>query len=177
MAEAPMSDKVVELRASHLQSPEEIFDAAKERWRKLVAAVPADHFTREDSPWLAEYCLTAVLSSMAWAETKTSSILPNGRASPWVTVQNHQSANLMMLSHRLGLTPRSRFYREKKAALLAATPPLEKGLLMVRFDAIEKRLEEHELALQVMEGLSAGIEATRTELEGLMRDLLGEESE
>jgi phage terminase small subunit len=172
-----MSDKVVELRSSHLESPEDIFDAAKERWRELVAAVPADHFTREDSPWLASYCLAAVLCRLAAKEIHAGGILPGGKTSPWVTVDNHQGANLMMLSSRLGLTPQSRFYREKKATLLAATPLLEKSVLMARFDAIEKRLEDHELALQVMEGLNAGIQATRIDLERLMCDLLGEESE
>jgi phage terminase small subunit len=167
-------DKVVELRASHLGSPEEIFEAAKDQWRKLTADLAADHLTREDTPWLAEYALTAVLSTMAWQEMNSGGILPNGRTSPWVEVQNHESAKLLMLSSRLGLSPRGRYYREKKAALLAATPPFEKGLLMARFDAIEKRLAEHDAALQIMEGLHASIEATRTELEQLVCELLGE---
>ena len=34
-----MMDKVVELRASHLESLEDIFDAAKVQWRELVAAM------------------------------------------------------------------------------------------------------------------------------------------
>ncbi|HVR92536.1 MAG TPA: hypothetical protein VHI75_01715, partial [Casimicrobiaceae bacterium] len=62
----------------------------------------------------------------------------------------------------------------KKAELLAATPPLDRSALVARFDAIEKRLDEQDLALQVMDGVRGGIEAARVELEHLVCDLLGE---
>ncbi|HEV2038370.1 MAG TPA: hypothetical protein VGQ96_07175, partial [Candidatus Eremiobacteraceae bacterium] len=142
-------DKVVELRGSGLWSPEAVFDRAKEQWR--IVAAEADHLVREDSPFLAEYCLNVALSEMTNAEMKVGGMLPGGKASPWLAANDHAVSNFLMLSHRLGLNPQVRFYRAKKAELLAATPPLDRSALVARFDAIEKRLDEQDLALQVMD--------------------------
>jgi hypothetical protein len=164
--------KVVELRGSGLWSPDEVFDRCKEQWRVVAAA--AEHLVREDSPALAEYALAVVLSQMTDSELQTGGMLPNGKTSPWLSANSTAVAHLLMHSHQLGLTPQSRFFRAKKAALLEATPPLDRPALVARFDRMEARLDDLERALDVAEGVRAGIEATRVEMERLVLELLGE---
>lgn len=163
---------VVELRGSGLWSPDEVFDRAKAQWREITAR--SDTLARLDSPWLAEYALCVVLGQMINAEIRDGGLLPGGKTSPWLQADNMQVAHLIMLSTRLGLNPQARFYRQRKAEVLAAAATADKEGLAARLDAIEERLAEQDCALQTMEGVRASIEATRQDLEDLCLHLLGE---
>jgi len=59
------------------------------------------------------------------------------------------------------MNPQSRFYRTKKAELLAALRAIDKPALQARFDALERRLGEAEIALNAMERRPVGAGGNR----------------
>jgi P27 family predicted phage terminase small subunit len=103
----------VDGRPERLVPPRELSAEALVIWRDLVGAVSADHFTRSDAPLLASYCEASALADRAARELAASGPVIDGKASPWLTVQEKQVRAQVALSQRLRLSPQARFDRLK----------------------------------------------------------------
>ena len=119
-----MSEKSspVEVRFTRLQPPGNLSAGAAAVFTRTVAAVEADHFTAVDLPLLEQYAVAADLARQAQGELDAHGAIVDGKASPWLTVQEKTVRALTALSARLRICPQSRFDR-----LVAGTKARPKG--------------------------------------------------
>jgi len=91
-----------------LEPPASLAPAERELFVELVAAVDRRHFRTCDRLLLARYCEAAVLAEQAAKELREHGAVINGKASPWIVVQEKSVRTLTALSLRLRLSPQAR---------------------------------------------------------------------
>ena len=95
----------------------------------LVAASDPRHFTASDVPLLARYCDSCILAERAADELRQGGgPVVNGKASPWLVVQEKAQRAMVALSMRLRLSPQSRL-DPKTAARRSGSTLSAEGLL------------------------------------------------
>lgn len=81
-------------------------------WKALVRAVASDHFAPCDRPLISEYCRAVALADKAAKALEDGAVL-NGKASPWISIQEKAVRAIVAISMRLRVAPQSRFDRLK----------------------------------------------------------------
>ena len=105
------------LKTRRLRPPEHLSDGAATVFRQLVASVHPDHFSAADTVLLCEHARACDLANQADAELIRGGVVNDGKASPWVAVQEKAQRAIVALSARLRLSPQSRFDRLKAGTL------------------------------------------------------------
>jgi phage terminase small subunit len=82
-------------------------------WKQIVASVASGHFQECDRVLLTEFCRAADLANESAAALQAQGAIVDGRANPWVAVQEKSQRALVALALRLRLAPQSRFDRLK----------------------------------------------------------------
>ncbi len=103
-----------------LQPPSSLNAAERSVFENLIAATRPDHFIASDLPLLARYCEAIVLGDRAAVELRKNTIV-NGKASPWVAIQEKATKSMIMLSMRLRLSPQSRVDQKTIGRMLPHT--------------------------------------------------------
>jgi phage terminase small subunit len=80
-------------------------------FQRLVASVDADHFAASDVPLLVAYAQAIAQHDRAVQAIRREGDVIDGRASPWIVVQEKAQRAMVALSMRLRLSPQAR--REK----------------------------------------------------------------
>jgi phage terminase small subunit len=96
-----IDDQQTILPPAFLSEPE------RELFASIVGGCDPDHFRQTDLPLLSRYCEAAILAEQAALELRNGAIA-DGRASPWITIQEKCVRALVSLSMRLRLSPQSR---------------------------------------------------------------------
>lgn len=107
---------VLDVKQSRLEPSARLPKAEADVWRALVAASSADHFTQADAPLLEQYATACVLATRAREALESEGPVVDGRANPWLTVQEKAQRAMVALSARLRVCPQSRFDRLKAGA-------------------------------------------------------------
>ncbi|MFZ1831296.1 MAG: P27 family phage terminase small subunit [Pseudomonadales bacterium] len=110
---AELSTTVVDTRHIRLAPPSHLSEAAAAVWCDLVAAVGPEHFTRADGPLLEQYAVACVMARRAADALERDGEVIDGKASPWLVIQEKSVRALVALSARLRVCPQSRFDRLK----------------------------------------------------------------
>jgi P27 family predicted phage terminase small subunit len=111
----------VDVRRRRIAAPEDLSEAARRIWEDLVDSLAADHFAPSDAPLLRSYCEATAMADRAAAELTSSGPVVDGKASPWLVVQEKAHRAQIALSARLRLSPQSRFSRNKAGTTAAAS--------------------------------------------------------
>lgn len=77
----------------------------------VVNSVDPSHFSEVDLPLLEAYANAAHLATEAAQQIEATGAVVDGKASPWLAVQEKASKSLVALSARLRICPQSRFDR------------------------------------------------------------------
>lgn len=94
-----------------LVPPQTLSAPESKLFRMIVAAVGSDHFTRADAPLLVEYARATCLADQAAVALAADGAVVDGRASPWIVVQEKCVRSMTALAARLRLCPQSRLDR------------------------------------------------------------------
>jgi phage terminase small subunit len=98
----------VDGKSTRLQPPTGLGASETELFRSLVSANDPSHFRPSDLPLLARYVEACVLAERAAAEMRKTGPVIDGRASPWIVIQEKSVRAMTALSMRLRLSPQSR---------------------------------------------------------------------
>ena len=98
----------VDGKPSRLAPPDHLGTDERRRFVELVANCDAGQFRQSDAPLLCRYVEADALAERAAKELREVGPVVDGRASPWVTVQEKAVRALVALSMRLRLSPQSR---------------------------------------------------------------------
>jgi phage terminase small subunit len=101
-------------RTTQLQPPPSLNADERKIFQGLVAAVAIDHFRPSDLPLLVCYVQSIDLSERAAKELRKGPVL-NGKASPWILIQEKEVRAMTALSMRLRLSPQARHDPKKLA--------------------------------------------------------------
>jgi len=101
---------------TRLEPPKALGEGAARVFRSLVASVDSGHFTRADLPLLVEYSRAVVQADHAQREIDAEGAVVDGKASPWIVVQEKSIRAMVALSMRLRLSPQSRLDRATAGA-------------------------------------------------------------
>ena len=93
--------------ARRLEPPAELGEIEAAIFRKVVAGVPHDHFSAEDSDLLSAYCRALALERRASEELAAAGIV-GSHANPWLAVYATAVRALSTLTVRLRLGPKAR---------------------------------------------------------------------
>lgn len=110
---AALATPVIDVRKTRLAAPDDLSEPARRVWIDLVNSLAPEHFAKSDAPLLRSYCEATALADLAATELAANGPVVNGKASPWLTVQEKQVRAQTALSLRLRLSPQSRFSRDK----------------------------------------------------------------
>lgn len=91
---------------SRLQPPPSLSEPERALFRAIVTACDAKHFRASDLPLLCCYVEAAVLAERAAQELRNGPVI-DGKASPWLIVQERAVRAMTALSLRLRLSPQS----------------------------------------------------------------------
>jgi phage terminase small subunit len=91
-----------------LRAPESLSETERAIFAAVVKACEAKHFRQSDLPLLCRFCELTALADQAASELRQHGAVINGRASPWIVVQEKCVRGLVALSMRLRLSPQSR---------------------------------------------------------------------
>ena len=101
--------------SARLRCPDALGAEEKTVWHAIVSTTNAAHFHASDAPLLVQYVRACVLAEKAGNElAQNGAVLPNGKASSWLVVQEKQVRAMAALAHRLRLSPQSRQDKGKK---------------------------------------------------------------
>ena len=90
-----------------LSPPTSLSEPERALFIAIVSACDSDHFREPDLPLLARFCEAAILAEHAALELRHGAVV-DGKASPWIVVQEKCIRALVALSMRLRLSPQSR---------------------------------------------------------------------
>lgn len=110
---AALATHPANLRPHRLEPSARLPDDEAREWRALVASCAADHFTLADAPLLEQYTTACVTARRAREALDKEGAVVNGRANPWLVVQEKSVRAMVALSARLRVCPQSRFDRLK----------------------------------------------------------------
>ena len=108
--------------ARRLEPPAELGEIEAAIFRKVVAGVPHDHFSAEDSDLLSAYCRALALERRASEELAAAGIVGN-QASPWLAVYATAVRALSILTVRLRLGPKARHPNNTRRLSKSVSPP------------------------------------------------------
>jgi len=91
-----------------LRAPASISESERAIFTAVVKACDAKHFRQSDLPLLCRFCELTALADQAASELRQHGAVVNGRASPWIVVQEKCVRGLVALSMRLRLSPQAR---------------------------------------------------------------------
>jgi phage terminase small subunit len=98
----------VDGRPAALVMPAGLSDPARAVWVQAVAAVPPEHFRVSDVPLLRSYCESTAMADQASAALARDGFVVDGKASPWLVVQEKAIRAQATLALRLRLCPSAR---------------------------------------------------------------------
>ena len=98
----------VDGKPNPLKPPAHLSKDERRRLEQLVGSVDPTHFRPSDLPLICRYVEADALAEQAAAELRTAGPVVDGRASPWLIVQEKAVRALVSLSMRLRLSPQSR---------------------------------------------------------------------
>ncbi len=113
----------VDGKPERLEPPTTLSDRERELFIELVDANTPEHFRIGDRPLLCRYVEAAVLAEQAAHELRKNGPVINGKASPWLIVQEKAVRAQIPLSMRLRLSPQSRFDGRSAARAQVYTGP------------------------------------------------------
>ena len=90
-----------------LQPPDYLGPNDRQRFCEIIAACDTRHFRPSDLPLLVRYVEAIALGDQAAEQLRLGAVI-DGRASPWITVQEKAVRAMVALSMRLRLSPQSR---------------------------------------------------------------------
>jgi phage terminase small subunit len=90
-----------------LEPPTSLSRAELELFCAIINAVDKKHFRPSDLPLLTRYVEACVLAEQAAKQLRKGAVI-NGRASPWLVVQEKAVRAMTALSMRLRLSPQGR---------------------------------------------------------------------
>lgn len=99
-----------------LKPPATLSPKASEIFKRLVRSVDADHFRSVDMPLLTQYCVACAQADEASAKLAKDGAVIDGKASPWLSVQEKSMRAAAVLATKLRVAPLSRFDRTAAAA-------------------------------------------------------------
>jgi phage terminase small subunit len=91
-----------------LRAPASLSETERVIFAAVVEACDAKHFRQSDLPLLCRFCELTALADHAASELRKHGAVINGRASPWIVVQEKCVRGLVALSMRLRLSPQAR---------------------------------------------------------------------
>jgi len=91
-----------------LSPPEDLAHIEAVAFRKIVSACPPDHFSPSDTLLLVRYVEAHLMCDRAKNELDKGGYIVNGKASPWIVIQEKGQRAVVALSARLRLSPQSR---------------------------------------------------------------------
>lgn len=94
-----------------LNPPPTLTDAEAKAFRSIVASLDPEFFAPSDVPLLVEYVRASAQADIAATALAESGAVVNGRASPWIVVQEKSVRSMVALAARLRLSPQSSFDR------------------------------------------------------------------
>ncbi len=83
-------------------------EAERKVFVTIVAACKPTHFQTSDVPLLCRYVEACVLAEQAGNHLRDEGAVVNGKASPWLVVQEKSVRAMTALSMRLRLSPQAR---------------------------------------------------------------------
>lgn len=98
----------VDGRPKRLALPRDLSTEAGRVWREITNSTQPEHFRPSDAPLLRSYCEATAMADRAAAELAASGPVLEGRASPWLIVQEKSVRAQTALSLRLRLCPSAR---------------------------------------------------------------------
>ena len=103
--------------------PDGLSDRERQIFTDLVRACDAEHFAESDVPLLVAYCQAVAQHERAVEALRREGDViktATGRLciSPWITVQEKSSREMVALSMRLRLSPQARYERAKSPGRL-----------------------------------------------------------
>jgi phage terminase small subunit len=91
------------------EPPENLPEAARDEWRRIVAAMPADWFTEEMWPLLSALCGVSVTLGRITRELNCQKKIDGSGFAELSRLQATLSEQVMRMSTKLRLTPMSRY--------------------------------------------------------------------
>jgi phage terminase small subunit len=91
-----------------VRAPASLSETERTVFAGVVKACDPRHFRQSDLPLLSRFCELTALADQAASELRRHGAVINGRASPWIVVQEKCVRGLVALSMRLRLSPQSR---------------------------------------------------------------------
>ena len=113
---AELAMPLVDVRQHRLAPPDCLGDDERRRFIELVGACDPSQFRTSDLPLLCRYVEADALAERAAAELQASGPVVDGKASPWLVVQEKAVRAMVALSMRLRLSPQSRTDPENDCA-------------------------------------------------------------
>jgi phage terminase small subunit len=103
-----------------LRPPDSLGPAEKRVFWSLITQTPASQFQPADLPLICRWCELTALADRAAAELSTASnLVENGLPSPWISIHERATKQLIALSLRLRLSPQSRMDKAPKTQAAA----------------------------------------------------------
>jgi phage terminase small subunit len=99
----------------------------------LISSVDGKHFRQSDVPLICRYVEAVVLAEEAAAHLRKGAVV-NGKASPWITVQEKAVRAMVALSMRLRLSPQARLTRQTASRPEPTSYYDKMGLMEDRYD-------------------------------------------
>jgi phage terminase small subunit len=98
---------------ARLKPPSTLSKGAAAVFRQIVRSVAHDHFSEVDTVLIVEYARACDMANQADTRLTLDGAVIDGRASPWLAVQEKAQRAIVALCARLRLSPQSRFDRLK----------------------------------------------------------------
>jgi len=98
----------VDGRPKRLALPSDLSPEAGRVWREITKTTQPEHFRPSDVPLLKSYCEACAMADRAAAELARTGPVIEGKASPWLVVQEKSVRAQTALSLRLRLCPSAR---------------------------------------------------------------------
>lgn len=106
--------------------------AAREKWKKIVASLPATHFRPGDLDLLRAYCEAAALHAKAIKEIELMPVIETEftvKVSPWVAVQTATASTMAQMATKLRLCVNSRQTNKQAGYEKETVKSKRKGLM------------------------------------------------
>ena len=120
--------------ARRLLAPAELGEIEAAIFRKVVAGVPHDHFSAEDSDLLSAYCRALALERRASEELAAAGIV-GSHANPWLAVYATAVRALSTLTVRLRLGPKARHPNNTRRLSKSVSLPSYYDTMQIAADA------------------------------------------
>jgi phage terminase small subunit len=117
--------RVIQGDPQRLRPPDDLSPAEKEIFADIVGAVDPRHFAASDLPLLASYCVAINQGRTADCHLRAEGHVIDGKASPWIVVQEKSHRMMTALSMRLRLAPQSRTRTKVRPDRVSAYERLE----------------------------------------------------